>query len=118
MLVNLSSMKRFNRHGLIALIGCSLVLLAVFQVFWIKKVYDEHLLSLRKDLDQTFRSTVMGMQDSMIQANMSGLPKISPDTTPLSIDAKLGMPKVIRSIQITKKRLPNPNHPEGVSTNI
>ena len=81
--LNLHLMKRFNRHGLIALIVSSLVLLAVFQFFWIKKVYDEQLLSLKKDLDHAFRSTVMGMQDSMIQCNLSDLPKLPSDTAPL-----------------------------------
>ena len=73
--LNLSSMKRFSRHGLIALIVSSLALLVVFQVFWIKKVYEEQLSSLKKDLDHTFRSTVMALQDSMIQCNFGDLPK-------------------------------------------
>lgn len=68
-------MKRFNRHGLIALIVSSLALLVVFQVFWIKKVYDEQYQVLKKDLDHTFRSTVMAMQDSMIQSSFGDLPK-------------------------------------------
>ncbi|MBL7816489.1 MAG: hypothetical protein JNL70_15830 [Saprospiraceae bacterium] len=68
-------MKRFNRHGLIALIASSLLLLGVFEVFWIKKLYDEQLLSLKKDLDHTFRTTVMALQDSIIQLNFDGLPK-------------------------------------------
>ena len=72
-------MKRFNRHGLIALIVSSLVLLAVFQVFWIKKVYDEQLLTLKKDVDHTFRATVMGLQDSMIQLNFGDFPKTKGD---------------------------------------
>lgn len=88
-------MKRFNRHGLIALIVSSLVLLAVFQVFWIKKVYDEQLLSLKKDLDHAFRSTVMGMQDSMIQCNLSDLPKLPSDSAPLSMNAVMPPPNPI-----------------------
>ena len=68
-------MKRFNRHGLIALIVSSLALLIVFQVFWIKKVYDEQFVVLKKDLDHTFRSTVMAMQDSMIQSSFGDFPK-------------------------------------------
>lgn len=83
--INLHLMKRFNRHGLIALIVSSLVLLAVFQFFWIQKVYDEQLLNLKKDLDHAFRSTVMGMQDSMIQCNLSDLPKLPSDSAPLPI---------------------------------
>ena len=59
--LNLPTMKRFNRHGLIALIVSSLTLLIVFQVFWIKKVYDEQYQVLKKDLDHTFRSTVMAI---------------------------------------------------------
>ena len=76
-------MKRFNRHGLIALIVSSLVLLVVFQVFWIKKVYDEQFSVLKKDLDHTFRSTVMAMQDSMIQSSFGDLPKMQSDSLPL-----------------------------------
>ena len=75
-------MKRINRHGLIALIVSSLALLVVFQVFWIKKVYDEQYLALKKDLDHTFRNTVMAMQDSMIQSNFGDLPKIQGDSMP------------------------------------
>ena len=75
-------MKRFNRHGLIALIVSSLLLLIVFQVFWIKKVYDEQYVSLKKDLDHTFRNTVMAMQDSMIQSSFGDLPKLQGDSLP------------------------------------
>jgi two-component system, OmpR family, phosphate regulon sensor histidine kinase PhoR len=74
-------MKRFNRPGLIALIVSSLVLLAVFQVFWLKKVYDEQFSTLKKDLDHAFRTTVMGMQDSMIQTNMTNIKDTSCATT-------------------------------------
>lgn len=77
-------MKRFNRHGLIALIVSSLALLVVFQVFWIKKVYDEQYQVLKKDLDHTFRSTVMAMQDSMIQSSFGDFPKIPSDSMPFS----------------------------------
>ncbi len=75
-------MKRFNRHGLIALIVSSLLLLIVFQAFWIKKVYDEQYMTLKKDLDHTFRNTVMAMQDSMIQSNFGDLPKLQGDSLP------------------------------------
>ena len=75
-------MKRFNRHGLIALIVSSLLLLIVFQVFWIKKVYDEQYMTLKKDLDHTFRNTVMAMQDSMIQSSFGDLPKLQGDSLP------------------------------------
>jgi signal transduction histidine kinase len=92
-------MKRFNRHGLIALIVSSLVLLAVFQVFWIQKVYDEQLSSLRKDLDHAFRSTVMGMQDSMIQCNLGDLPKLPSDSAPLPIAS--GSARSINGVGVT-----------------
>ncbi len=75
-------MKRINRHGLIALIVSSLALLIVFQGFWIKKVYDEQYMTLKKDLDHTFRSTVMAMQDSMIQCSFGDLPKLQGDSLP------------------------------------
>ena len=106
-------MKRFNRHGLIALIVSSLVLLAVFQVFWIKKVYDEQLLSLKKDLDHAFRSTVMGMQDSMIQCNLSDLPKLPSDSAPLSMNSV--MPSPPNPIPPSKQYLEirEPNSPQN-----
>ncbi len=97
-------MKRFNRHGLIALIVSSLVLLAVFQVFWIKKVYDEQLLSLKKDLEQTFRTTVMGLQDSLIQENLGDFSKMPLENGPLSINNTI-QPSAIKSIQVTKRHL-------------
>jgi signal transduction histidine kinase len=62
-------MKKFSRHGLIALIVSSLILLVVFQVLWLRKVYDEQVAILRKDIDHSFRTVVLALQDSLIECS-------------------------------------------------
>jgi two-component system, OmpR family, phosphate regulon sensor histidine kinase PhoR len=64
-------MKHFNKHTIsIILMSSSIALLLVFQCFWLKKVYDEQRMWLKKEADDLLHSTVMFLQDSLIQTQI------------------------------------------------
>lgn len=65
-------MKQWNKHTLsILLMSSSIALLVVFQVFWLKKVYEEQRTWLQKEADNIFRDALMELQDSLLQRNIS-----------------------------------------------
>ncbi|HNE28872.1 MAG: HAMP domain-containing sensor histidine kinase [Saprospiraceae bacterium] len=75
-------MQNKNRPGaarFVGLIVSSLALLAVFQAFWLHKVWDEQKEAYRQEADNVFQRTVMVLQDSLTRRAMrrSG---VSPDS--------------------------------------
>ncbi|MCB0545298.1 MAG: HAMP domain-containing histidine kinase [Saprospiraceae bacterium] len=64
-------MPKFRiRHRFLWLIACSLALLAVFQVFWLRKVWQEQRESLRQESNYLFQQTITALQDSLVMRNM------------------------------------------------
>ncbi|MDJ1504276.1 HAMP domain-containing sensor histidine kinase [Xanthocytophaga agilis] len=64
-------MKHSKRSYLsILLMSSSLVLLLLFQVIWLQKVYNEQYEILYKDANTLFRTTMMDLQDSVVRKNM------------------------------------------------
>lgn len=51
----------------------SIVLLLVFQYFWLRKVYEDEKTTLQKQIDLTFRTVMMAMQDSLLQKNIKAV---------------------------------------------
>lgn len=75
-------MRIFQKHHrFLWLIFSSLALLAVFQIFWLQKVWSEQRDALRQETDYIFQKTVMALQDSLVRRNMvrDGL---NPDSFP------------------------------------
>jgi two-component system, OmpR family, phosphate regulon sensor histidine kinase PhoR len=62
----------------IALMGSSLALLLVLQIFWLYNSYEKSFFDFRKDVDGMFRNTVLALRDSMILQHLEALP---PDST-------------------------------------
>lgn len=64
-------MRIFQKeHRFLWLIFSSLALLAVFQIFWLQKVWSEQRDALRQETDYIFQKTVMALQDSLVRRNM------------------------------------------------
>ena len=59
------------------LMGSSIILLLVLQVFWLYNSYQKAFYDFRKDVEVTFRNTVMALRDS---AFLQHIEKISPDS--------------------------------------
>jgi two-component system, OmpR family, phosphate regulon sensor histidine kinase PhoR len=55
---------------LIALMASSIVLLIILQVFWIKSAYRNAFDDLKKESGELFRTTIIGMYDSLIQRSI------------------------------------------------
>ena len=53
------------------LMVASLILLAAFQVFWLRKEYTEQKSLLQKETDLLFQSTIQALEDSVIQQRVS-----------------------------------------------
>ncbi len=63
-------MRKPKKHILsIFLMLSSIILLLVFQYFWLKKVYEDEQSTLQKQIDLTFRTVMTAMQDSLFQKN-------------------------------------------------
>jgi hypothetical protein len=61
-------MRKSKKHILsIFLMLSSIILLLVFQYFWLKKVYEDEQSTLQKQIDLTFRTVMMAMHDSLFQ---------------------------------------------------
>ena len=78
-------MQKWGKHGLITLIISSLSLLLLFQLFWLKKEYEEQKTFLRKETDNIFQKTVLEIQDSVLQKYIKILPDSLNQNVPLSI---------------------------------
>ena len=52
------------------LIACSLALLAVFEVLWLRKGWQEQTESLMQETDYVFQRTVMALQDSLVRRSL------------------------------------------------
>lgn len=78
---DMKSGELFRANRFIWLIVSSLVLLALFQVFWLRKVWVEQREALRQEADNVFQRSVLALQDSLGRRAMrrSGL---SPDSLP------------------------------------
>ncbi len=67
-------MKPLHRHRLsVVLMLLSVLLLVVFQAFWLQKVYQEQYTFLQQNADNTFRNTVFALQDSLIEQKLRPL---------------------------------------------
>jgi len=67
-------MRKSKKHILsIFLMLSSIILLLVFQYFWLKKVYEDEQSTLQKQIDLTFRTVMMAMQDSLFQKNVEAV---------------------------------------------
>jgi signal transduction histidine kinase len=67
-------MKKPKKHIFsIFLILSSIALLLVFQYFWLRKVYEDEKTTLQKQIDLTFRTVMMAMQDSLLQKNIKAI---------------------------------------------
>lgn len=51
----------------------SVLLLVVFQAFWLQKVYQEQYTFLQQNADNAFRNTVFALQDSLIEQKLRPL---------------------------------------------
>lgn len=96
----------------IALMSSSLVLLLVFLVFWMQKVYDEQYGALCKETDTIFRTTMMDIQDSLVRKNMKLLGRDSLLALPLpppmpAMAFRESMPGESGRVFIEKHRLNN-----------
>ncbi len=67
----------------------SMVLLAAFQVFWLRKEYNEQKSILQKETDILFRNTIQTLEDSVIAKKIS-LPirKMLPPDSQISLQKK------------------------------
>ncbi len=54
----------------IVLMSLSLLLLLLFQVVWLQKVYDEKYELLHRETDAVFRETMLNIQDSLVRKSM------------------------------------------------
>ena len=64
-------MKPLHRHRLsVVLMLLSVLLLVVFQAFWLQKVYQEQYTFLQQNADNAFRNTVFALQDSLIEQKL------------------------------------------------
>lgn len=62
-------MSHPNKHiTSILLMSTSIILLVAFQAFWLKTVYEEQRTWLQKEADNLFQTTIMSLQDSIIQS--------------------------------------------------
>lgn len=52
------------------LIACSLTLLAVFEVLWLRKGWQEQRQSLAQETDYVFQRTMMALQDSLVRRSI------------------------------------------------
>lgn len=65
-------MSLFQKHSrFLWLILPSLTLLAMFQVLWLRQVWQEQQDDLRQETDYIFQKTVMTLQDSLVRRNLS-----------------------------------------------
>ncbi len=97
-------MPKNNRLGtarFIALIVSSLALLAVFQAFWLHKVWEEQKEAYRQEADNVFQRTVITLQDSLTRRAMrrNG---VSPDSLDFPVPPIM-MGALPRSMQIRPK---------------
>jgi signal transduction histidine kinase len=69
---------------LVSLIGSSLMLIVVLQVFWLRSAYDDAVDRLRKDTENIFRATGMDLQDSLLRKNMKPTHDSMPDFSRVS----------------------------------
>lgn len=64
-------MIRPKKHIIsLILIPLSILLLVASQVFWLKKVYEEQRVWLRKEADNLFHQTISTLQDSIFQSKI------------------------------------------------
>ncbi len=73
----------------------SMLLLAAFQVFWLRKEYNEQKSILQKETDILFKNTIQALEDSVIQKKIS-LPMrkaFLPDSQVLVQKSKVSKPK-------------------------
>jgi two-component system, OmpR family, phosphate regulon sensor histidine kinase PhoR len=56
---------------LLTLMASSILLLIVLQVFWIRSAYRDAFNDLKKESGELFRTTIVGMYDSLIQRNIT-----------------------------------------------
>lgn len=65
-------MSLFKQHSrFLGLILLSLGLLAVFQVLWLRQVWQEQQDDLRQETDYIFQKTVMTLQDSLVRRHVA-----------------------------------------------
>lgn len=86
-----------GQNQFIWLIVSSLVLLGLFQVFWLRKVWGEQREALRQEADNVFQRTVLVLQDSLTRRAMrrSGL---SADSVHLRLPPSL--PPQMRTLRL------------------
>ncbi|MBK7936123.1 MAG: HAMP domain-containing histidine kinase [Lewinellaceae bacterium] len=59
-----------KRYRFLWLIFSSLAMLALFQAFWLRKVWREQRESMQQEANYLFQQTVMSLQDSLVQRSM------------------------------------------------
>ncbi|MBX2964503.1 MAG: GHKL domain-containing protein [Cyclobacteriaceae bacterium] len=68
-------MKSRKNTGTIILMICSIALLLLLQLLWLRSSYNEELESFRKETNTLFRATILGLHDSVI---MKGIIPLEP----------------------------------------
>lgn len=97
----------------VLLMTTSIILLLVLQLLWIRSAYNEALESFRKETNSLFRSTIIGLQDSLI---MKGLqPIVTGDSMEYKRSADKPSQVMIWNTRIKRDSMLSKIPPEKVS---
>ncbi len=89
--VNFEHSKQFNKNFLnffnqnktsLLMMCVSLLLLALFNAFWLRQNYIEQQTNLQKDINNSFEKTIDAMQDSLITRQVAEAMKIQKSAKP------------------------------------
>ncbi|WP_051397875.1 sensor histidine kinase [Runella limosa] len=102
----LSSGSYATRTGGLLMVA-SMLLLAAFLVFWLRKEYQEQKSILQKETDILFRTTIQTMEDSVIQQKISApLDTIKNPSIKTAIKKKPNLKKTVRHAALAKDFTP------------
>lgn len=89
------------------LMVASMLLLAAFQAFWLRKEYQEQKSILQKEADILFRTTIQTMEDSVIQRKISA-PLKQAFLIPAPVEKKITSPQkaAFELTKTTKESIP------------
>lgn len=87
------------------MMGSSLVLLVVLQGLWLKNSYDKAYLDLRKQTNDVFRSTLVGLRDSLL---FKDIEKIAIDSPGAMTRHPLFFTQKMDCLSVVKKRSREP----------
>ena len=103
----LSSGSYATRTGGLLMVA-SMLLLAAFLVFWLRKEYQEQKSILQKETDILFRTTIQTMEDSVIQRKISAPIDSIKTLTPKTTFKKKATPKAIIRYSPTLEDITSP----------